>query len=238
MKRIKHIFLTCVVATVFLFVSAVGVCIQALLSPQTVLAGENKPLTIVLDAGHGGMDGGVVGKRTGVKESDLNLSITLRLKEVLGDMGFETVLTRKTSAGLYDAATKGFKKQDMQRRREIVQKANPALVISVHQNRYPASSVRGAQVFYKRGDESGERFAEVLQEKLNALYGKQGVKARKHTPSEYFILSCTAKPSVIVECGFLSSERDESLLLSAAWQKRLAESIAAGVVAYLADELS
>ncbi len=221
-----------------LFVSAVGVCIRALFLPQAVFAGTTKPITIVLDAGHGGMDGGVVGKRTGVKESDLNLSITLRLKEVLDDMGFETVLTRKTEAGLYGAATKGFKKQDMQKRKEIVQKADPELVISVHQNRYPASSVRGAQVFFRRGDESGERFAEALQGKLNALYKEQGVKERKHTPSEYFILACTEKPSVIVECGFLSSERDETLLVSAAWQKRLAESIAAGVVAYLADELS
>ena len=224
-------------AVAVLFVSAVGVCVKALFLPQAVFAGS-EPIKIVLDAGHGGIDGGVTGITTGTKESDLNLAITLRLKQTLDDMGFETLLTRKTEAGLYDAATDGFKRQDMQRRKEIVQNADPALVISVHQNRYPSASVRGAQVFFRRGDSQGERLAFSLQEKLNALYQTERVKNRKHTPSEYFMLSCTEKPSVIVECGFLSSPADEKLLLSPTWQKRLAESIAAGVVAYLGDELS
>lgn len=234
----KRSFLVCAMAVAVLFVSAVGVCVRALFLPQAVFAGNSAPIKIVLDAGHGGIDGGVTGVSTGVKESDLNLAITLRLKETLDDMGFETVLTRKTEAGLYDTATDGFKRQDMQRRKGIVQNADPALVVSVHQNRYPSASVRGAQVFFRRGDLQGERLASSLQEKLNALYQTEKVKSRKHTPSEYFMLSCTENPSVIVECGFLSSPADEKLLLSPTWQKRLAESIAAGVVAYLADELS
>ncbi len=225
-------------AVAVLFVSAVGVCVRALFLPQAVFAGASLPIKIVLDAGHGGIDGGVVGANTGIKESDLNLAITLKLKQTLDDMGFETVLTRKTEAGLYDTALKGFKREDMKKRKEIVQKENPALVISVHQNRYPSKSVRGAQVFFKRGDSEGERFALNLQEKLNGLYETENVKARKHTPSEYFMLDCTHNPSVIVECGFLSSPADEKLLASASWQKRLAESIASGVVAYLAGELS
>lgn len=235
MKRKYFVY---ALAVVTLFVSAVGVCIRALFLPQTVFAGGSAPIKIVLDAGHGGMDGGVVGVTSKVKESDLNLAITLRLKETLDDMGFETTLTRKTQAGLYDAAIKGFKKRDMQKRKEIIQNTNPALVVSLHQNRYPSPSVRGAQVFFKRGDEEGERFAEVVQGKLNALYKTEKVKARKHTPSEYFILACTDNPSVIVECGFLSSAADEKLLTSTTWQKRLAESIAAGIVEYLAGELS
>ncbi len=225
-------------AVAVLFVSAVGVCVRALFLPQAVFAGGSVPIKIVLDAGHGGMDGGVTGITTGTKESDLNLAITLRLKETLDDMGFETTLTRKTEAGLYDTATDGFKRQDMQRRKQIVQNTDPALVVSVHQNRYPAASVRGAQVFFKRGDVEGEKLASSVQQKLNALYQTENVKSRKHTPSEYFMLSCTENPSVIVECGFLSSPADEKLLLSQTWQKRLAESIAAGLVAYLADELS
>ena len=234
----KRSYLTCVFAVVVLFVSAVGLCVRALCLPQAVFAGGSAPIKIVLDAGHGGIDGGVTGIATGVKESDLNLEITLRLKQTLDDMGFETVLTRKTEAGLYDTATDGFKRRDMQKRKEIVQNAEPALVVSVHQNRYPSASVRGAQVFFRRGDTQGERLAFSLQEKLNALYQTEKVKARKHTPSEYFMLSCSENPSVIVECGFLSSPADEKLLLSPSWQKRLSESIAAGVVAYLAGELS
>lgn len=234
----RRTFLVCAMAVAVLFVSAVGVCVKALFLPQAVFAGGSEPIKIVLDAGHGGVDGGVAGVTTGVKESDINLAITLRLKQTLDDMGFETTLTRKTEAGLYDAATNGFKRRDMQKRKEIVQNTDPALVISIHQNRYASPSVRGAQVFFKRGDSEGERFASVLQEKLNALYQTEKVKSRKHTPSEYFMLACIKKPSVIVECGFLSSPADEKLLLSPAWQKRIAEHIAAGVVAYLAGELS
>lgn len=234
----KRSFLTCVVAVAVLFVSAVGLCVRALFLPQAVFAGGGEPIKIVLDAGHGGIDGGVTGVATGVKESDVNLAITLRLKETLDDMGFETVLTRKTEAGLYDAATDGFKRRDMQKRKEIVQNVDPALVVSVHQNRYSSASVRGAQVFFRRGDSQGERFASCLQEKLNALYKMEKVKSRNHTPSEYFMLSCTQNPSVIVECGFLSSPADEKLLISPSWQKQIAESVAAGIVAYLAGELS
>ena len=234
----KRSYLTCVIAVVVLFVSAVGLCVKALLLPQAVFAGGSAPIRVVLDAGHGGVDGGVTGIATGVKESDLNLAVTLRLKQTLDDMGFETVLTRKTEAGLYDTATDGFKRRDMQKRKEIVQNADPALVVSVHQNRYPSATGRGAQVFFRRGDAEGERLAFSLQEKLNALYQTEKVKSRKHTPSEYFMLTCTQNPSVIVECGFLSSPADEKLLCAPSWQKRLAESIAAGLVAYLADELS
>lgn len=218
--------------------SAVGVCVRALFLPQTVFAGEYLPIKIVLDAGHGGVDGGVTGVKTGVKESDINLAITLRLKQTLDDMGFEVVLTRKTEAGLYNTAMQGFKRQDMLKRKEIVENADPALVVSVHQNRYPSASVRGAQVFFKRGDEQGEAFAATVQQRLNDLYATQNVKNRVHTPSDYFMLRCTKKPSVIVECGFLSNPADEKLLLSPSWQKRIAESIAAGIVAYLAGELS
>ncbi len=211
---------------------------RALSVPQTVFSMAEEGMKIVVDAGHGGVDGGVVGATTGVKESDLNLSISLILKEVLEDIGFEVILTRKTEGGLYGAPTKGFKKRDMEKRRELIEKADPALVISVHQNRYPAKAVRGGQVFFKRGDIRGEKFALAVQDKLNGLYNGEGVKARKATPAEYYLLSCSSAPSVIVECGFLSSPKDEALLLNASWQRRLADSVAAGVMAYFSDTLA
>ncbi len=214
------------------FIFAVFLCVRTLGTAQVVVAtGEH--MRIVLDAGHGGVDGGVTGKTTGVKESDLNLSVTLFLADILKDMGFEVTLTRKTEAGLYGAATKGFKRRDMEKRREIIQAASPDLVISVHQNLYPSSNARGAQVFYKKADSLGESFAAVVQEKLNVLYSEQGVKARKHTAAEYFMLDCAAVPSLLVECGFLSNAKDEALLVSELWQRRIAETIAAGVAAYL-----
>ena len=92
------------------FSAAVGLCVSVLNAPRAVAA-MNDALRIVLDAGHGGVDGGVVGRDTGVKESDLNLAITYKLKTALEDMGFEVFLTRKTEAGLYGTTAKGFKKR-------------------------------------------------------------------------------------------------------------------------------
>ena len=221
-------------AVLFLFTAAVGLCVRTLFGAQAVSAFDDGGMRIVVDAGHGGMDGGVVGKKTGVKESDLNLALSFRLNDVLTDMGFEVIMTRKTEAGLYDTATRGFKKRDMQKRKEIIENADPALVISVHQNFYPSKSSRGAQVFYSPTHAGSKLLASAAQEQLNTLYEEQGAKPRTIKEGDFFILECVARPSVIVECGFLSNPLDEELLASEAWQQKIAEGIAAGVVAYLA----
>lgn len=230
----KKSYLAVSLAVIFCFMAAVGLCVRALFGAEAVSAFDEGGMRIVVDAGHGGIDGGVVGCETGIKESDLNLSLAYRLQDVLTDMGFEVTMTRKTEAGLYDAATKGFKKRDMQKRREIITAADPSLVISVHQNFYPSKKSRGAQVFYNDKVEGGALFAGAVQTQLNDLYAEKGVKGRKITAGEFYVLECVDRPSIIVECGFLSNPLDEELLRSEQWQEKLAQSIGAGVVAYLA----
>lgn len=230
----KKTFLAISMALIVGFTAAVGLCVRELVRPQSAAAFQSG-MRIVLDAGHGGIDGGVVGKTTGVKESDINLAITYKLKASLEDMGFEITLTRKTEAGLYDAATKGFKKRDMQKRKEIIQAADPALVMSVHQNFYPSKNTRGGQVFYSKNFEGSQALALGLQKKLNALYAEEKVRSRAAASGEYFMLECADCPSVIVECGFLSNEKDEALLTNEVWQKKLADTLAAGVLAYFSD---
>lgn len=216
------------------FIAAVGVCLRALFTAQAVSAFE-EGMRIVLDAGHGGIDGGVVGKKTGIKESDLNLAIVYKLKTELEELGFEVVLTRKTEAGLYDTAAKGFKKRDMQKRKEIIERVNPSMVLSIHQNFYPSQVTRGGQVFYDGKNERSKKLALLTQQKLNELYAQEGTKGRNATSGEFFMLSCSDCPSVIVECGFLSNERDEALLTDEGWQKKLAKTLALGVLAYFSD---
>ena len=212
------------------FLLAICLCVRALFLPQTVFSAVDYKKVIVLDAGHGGVDGGVRGVQTGVKESDLNLAIVLALKSQLEEVGFEVVLTRKTKDGLYDSTAKGFKKRDMQKRKEIIERENPAFVVSVHQNYYPSSKTRGAQVFFAKDNADGERFATALQNRLNALYKPQGVKERKASSGDYFMLKCTESPSVIVECGFLSNAEDERLLSTIEWQRKLVQTIARGIL--------
>lgn len=231
----KKTIFAAVTAVVVGFMAAVTLCVKTLSAPQPVFAADDG-LKIVLDAGHGGIDGGVTGKTTGVKESELNLSITLVLKEVLSDMGFDVTLTRKTDAGLYDTTAKGFKKRDMQRRKEIIQETDPSLVVSIHQNFYPSRSSRGAQVFYSKANERAKTLATALQSRLNGAYQAQGAKKRNAMTGQYFMLECCEAPSVIVECGFLSNPADEALLATSAWQRTLAENIAAGIMDYLTEQ--
>lgn len=90
-------------------------------------------------------------------------------------------------------------------------------------------------MFYKKTDDRAKKFALAVQEQLNGLYAEEGAKARNAQAGEYFMLECSDSPSIIVECGFLSSPVDEGLLITDAWQRKIADGIAAGVMGYLSD---
>ena len=235
MKKLYGILAT-VVAVIF--VTAVALCVQVLSLPQSVSAFSQSGMTVVVDAGHGGVDGGVTGIATGAKESDINLAIARLLKVELEELGFEVELTRKTESGLYGTTAKGFKKRDMQKRKEIIQDIKPALVISLHQNFFSSRAYRGGQVFYGEENVGGKAFAAAVQQKLNALYKGENAKPRTEKTGDFFILKCCDSPSVLVECGFLSNALDEKLLVSDGWQKRLAQAIAAGTLAYFSQSAS
>ena len=205
---------------------------------SSVAASTEDKFHVVVDAGHGGMDGGVIGRKTGVKESDLNLSIAFSLKEVLEDAGFLVTMTRKTQFGLAETGKKWTKRGDMRRRKEIIQESNPSLVVSVHLNSYPSSSSRGGQVFYKKDSVEGKNLALCIQEKINELYAEDGVKNRVITPSDYYVLDCAPVPSVIVECGFLSSAKDEALLLTESYRGKIARSIFGGIMQFYSGSFS
>lgn len=187
---------------------------------------------IVIDAGHGGIDSGVSGVKTGVKESDLNLKVAKLLAVKIEEAGMRAVLTRSSSSGLYGTATSSLKKKDMQRRKEIIKSEAPNVVISIHMNYYPLSTRRGAQVFYKESDENAKNLALSIQKNLNGLY-----KLREYSPlkGDYYLLNCTDYTSVIVECGFLSSPEDEALLLDDAFLEEITFNILCGVIEYASE---
>ena len=185
---------------------------------------------IVIDAGHGGIDAGVRGKTSGVKESDVNLAIAYELREYFLDAGFSAVLTRKSQAGLYGVPTKGFKRRDMQSRRDVIISSGADMVISVHQNFYSDSSRRGAQVFFDNDSESGKKLAVCIQNSLNSM--ENATRAVSPLVGDYYMLKCTESPSVIVECGFLSNQADEELLVTEQYRKEIAYAIFAGAVSY------
>ena len=221
-----------VIALIIGFCFSAGLCIYALTQPTAVASIPT--MRIVIDAGHGGIDGGVVGVKTGKKESDINLSIAFAVKDCLTDAGFLVTLTRATEGGLYGDTSPGFKRRDMEKRKQIAEGASPYCVVSIHQNYYPSSASRGAQVFYTKNREESERLASSMQSELNALYAKQGVKARAHKTADYFMLRL-APPSVLVECGFLSNPKDDLLLSEPTFCAQLADGIAKGLLACIAQ---
>ncbi len=207
------------------------ICFSALLKTPTV--DTSNKIKIVLDAGHGGKDGGVSGINTGVKESELNLSIVKKLQKNLTDAGMSVILTRNSDAGLYGVATKNLKRKDMAKRKEIIHNAEPTLVISVHMNKYSLSSRRGAQVFYKDSDNNAKILAQNMQTELNLM--EESVRTCSILKGDYYILNCSEYPSIIVECGFLSNPEDERLLIDDEYQNILAYTMFKGIVSYLSQ---
>ncbi len=186
--------------------------------------------TVVIDAGHGGVDGGCVGKKTGVFESELNLTFARNLANQLENMGISVKLTRSDGNGLYDSSQKNLKKSDMKQRKKIIEESNPALVVSLHMNSFPISSCTGAQTFFKKSNVEGEKLATCVQQEL----GVQVENAKKTAKAgDYYIVNCTDIPSVLVECGFLSNPQEEFLLQTKSYQTKLCYAIACGIVKYL-----
>lgn len=208
----------------------IGVCTGFAVKSATAV-NPSMP-TVVIDAGHGGIDNGVQGINSKADESDINLAIARYLKTCFTNAGFNCVMTRTNEAGLYDNTSKGFKVRDMQKRKEIIEECNADMVISVHQNFCPLPSKRGGTVFFDPASEQGKLLAQKIQSELNSL--PESGKPNEVLKGDYYMLKCTPNPSVIVECGFLSNATDDELLNTEAYQRSVAYAIFKGAVSYLA----
>lgn len=192
---------------------------------------KEEGLTVVLDAGHGGTDPGKIGVN-GEKEKELNLEITMLLKEKLEKQGIQVVLTRDSDGGLYDEQSNNKKVQDLQRRCELIHKTSPICAVSIHQNSYTTPEVKGAQVFYYTNSAEGKKLAEGLQTAL-----VEGVDPENHREAKgntsYYLLKKTDVPLAIVECGFLSNPEEAGLLATKEYQEKVAEAVCTGILKYL-----
>ena len=198
-------------------------------APEGPLSG----LTILVDPGHGGYDGGARARDSGVLEKQLNLDVSLQLEQALVSQGAEVILTRREDVDLTSeprpaGLTK--KRQDMQARIDLATANQVDMVISVHMNEYRSRSESGPQVFYREGSDGGRLLAGCIQEAL--ITALQPAKKRAALPGDYFILQLDV-PSVLVECGFISNAAEEKLLLTEDYQARVADAIAEGVVEFV-----
>ena len=182
---------------------------------------ESAPLTdrhcIIIDAGHGGVDGGAT-SCTGVLESQINLEISLRLNDLCHLLGMETKMIRTTDISVYtEGQTISQKKvSDLKHRVQIINETPNATVISIHQNYFSDGRYSGAQVFYPK-DESSRQLAEAMQLAFAVTGSTRGAK-----PSQgVYLMEHIQCSGVLVECGFLSNPQEEAKLRSPEYQKLL-----------------
>ena len=197
-------------------------------------AGAGERWCIVLDAGHGGEDGGAT-SCTGVLESGINLEITLRLRDLLHLLGRQTRMIRVSDISVY---TKGGtisqkKMSDLKERVRIVNTTPNAVLLSIHQNNFSDGRYSGAQVFYA-DTQGSEHLAKELQSTLISSLNKGSNRKCKQCDGVYLMehISC---PGILVECGFLSNPEEEARLRSSDYQRKLCCVIAAAVSSFLSD---
>ena len=201
-------------------------------------AKESSRPVIVIDAGHGGEDGGAVGVN-GVYEKDVNLSIALFLAEWLRADGYETVLTRSEDILLYDRNSNyhGQKKvQDLATRRKIAEEYENAVFISIHMNAFPEAKYSGLQVYYSKNDPSSQALAEEIQACTRELLLPDNERKIKAATENIYLLDRLTCPAVLVECGFLSNPEECERLSTEEYQKKLAFSIYLSLVNYLKND--
>lgn len=221
-KWITELILACVLLLCFGILSKEAV--------EILRATEKKDI-IVIDAGHGGIDPGVVGWND-IEEKDINLLITLKLKKILEENGYEVRLTRESDKGLYADASNEMKTQDMQNRVKFVENIKPILMVSIHQNSFPDKNVYGPQVFFYEKSGDGKILAENIQEVLNKEL--EIVKPREIKSNvSYYLLKEVTIPIAIVECGFLTNPSEAVLLVNDEYQNKIAAAIAKGIKKYL-----
>jgi len=220
------------VAFCTIFLSAVIACLAIDFS-YIVQARSVDGFHVVIDAGHGGFDGGAVSK-SGTSEKDINLAIAKNLERELKNRGVWVTMTRKNEHSLANPYARNKKKSDMEERRKIIERAAPDLMISIHLNSFPRiPAVRGLQTFFDRTGEQSKYYAQAIQEKFNS--SNLNIH-RNAAVGDYFILECTPYPSVLVECGFLSNPTEERLLKTVEYQKLLASMIAEAILDSSAKE--
>lgn len=190
-------------------------------------------LSIVIDAGHGGIDPGKVGINDAL-EKDINLALALKLRDKFSQDSIRIILTRDSDTGLYSEGSTNKKAEDMQTRCKIISDASPIFTVSLHQNSYPSPEVCGAQVFYFGQSQDGKKLADMIQDSLISNVDPDNHRVAKANES-YYLLKKTPTPTVIVECGFLSNPTEADLLLTDDYQNQLIDAIYNGIQNYLSE---
>lgn len=194
---------------------------------------------IVLDAGHGGMDGGCSSEDGSILEKGINLNILLNLRDLLQSFGYRVEVTRDSDKSIHDQGVEGVgkqKKSDMDNRLALFNQYPNSLCLSVHQNKFTDPQYSGAQMFYSETNPDNEMLARIMQGKFVQYIQPDNTREIKLCGKELFLCYFCKNPTVMIECGFLSNPEEAQRLNDPEYQKKIAFTIFSGIHQYLGEK--
>ena len=195
---------------------------------------------IMLDAGHGGIDPGALNKDKTILEKDINLHITLKLRELLESSGCLVLLTREDDVSLYkddsNKTTRQKYNENLKNRKKLIDESSADAFISIHLNSFEESKYYGAQTFYPKGKDDSKLLSKFIQDELKRIVDK-GNNREVKPRDDIYLLKDNDIPSVLIECGFLSNEKESILLKDEKYQEKIAWSIYAGIQKYFGSNV-
>lgn len=233
---VKHIFpaaiIICVLitfCTLFLGFYAGGRA-QKAFAEDTSGSGYEK--TVIIDPGHGGIDGGAIGVG-GVVEKGINLDISLKLKVFFQQAGYRVIMTREDDRSIHDEDSDTIREKkttDIHNRFKFMEENPKAIFISIHQNKYEQSQYSGTQVFYSVNNDNSKLLAQMIQTRVKKLLQPNNGREIKTAGDNLYLLYHAKSPAVLVECGFLSNSREAQLLQDPNYQNQMAFAIFCGTL--------
>jgi N-acetylmuramoyl-L-alanine amidase len=198
--------------------------------------GPNEDFYIIIDAGHGGEDGGALSD-SGIVEKDLNLDIALKLEKFLTLSDYNCLLTRNSDRLMYDAGQESHKKaSDITNRIKISNAYTNSIFISIHQNKFPIKKYSGLQVYYSKNHENSAVLGNLIQQNTKNLLQQENNRQIKKADKNIRVLDSIKTPAVLVECGFLSNDREAELLNDEGYRNKIAYLIYCSVIQYLDEK--
>lgn len=222
---------------------AIFVCITSILICQIQFASSNVIIynnlpVIIIDAGHGGEDGGAVAV-DGTYEKDINLQIALKVNEMLSIFGYKTHLIRTIDTAIHTEGDtiRERKVSDIRNRTDTMNLYENCIYLSIHQNKYEDSAIWGTQTFYSANCDESKEIAQFIQNAVKSQLQPDNKRQIKKSGTDIYVLYNATKPTVMVECGFVSNPNELNQLKDSSYQNSMALSIVTGIINYNISEV-
>lgn len=240
-EYVKKNTLSCVTAmlSIIMFCTLAFVA-YGKISEQSKNKKSENARTVILDAGHGGEDGGAVGV-DGIIEKDINLSVALKLRGLLEASGYNVIMTRDKDEAIYDDTAETLrekKRSDLHNRADMINdnSKDNTIFVSIHQNKFPDSKYFGTQIFYSKNNSESQGLASGIKDSVVSLIQPDNTREIKPAEKNVFLLHKAQIPAVVVECGFLSNREEAQKLVKSEYQSQLAFCVYCGIINYFLNK--